>query len=215
MAKLVARIGAGVYRGERLDPNIFGPLEAFIAAMTLGFADWIMELASVDDAETHLNTESLVEVAVEPKPITLTRAEIYSVHFSIAQYEEELSSRADDPMRMILTELGGVPQIYQEGQTVPITLALTARFAQIKDDPFAAQKAVWNQAKRHVLAALRVQTGKTLVDVLTAPVTEEVEMLWEDIVMWDVDRERARKRKTQLPVPPAISNDYRMEDIRS
>jgi hypothetical protein len=37
-------------------------------------------VASVEDVESHLQTQELVEVSVAPKPITMTRAEIYAMH---------------------------------------------------------------------------------------------------------------------------------------
>lgn len=37
-----------------------------------------------------------------------------------------------DPLRGILAELGGVPNVlYQEGQTAPVTFNLTNRFAKV------------------------------------------------------------------------------------
>lgn len=136
-------------------------------------------------------------------------------------------------MRAILQELGGVPNVlYQEGQTAPVTFALSNRFAEVNgtalcqtifqstdyfptDDPLAAGKADWVQAKRHILAVLRVQTGTTIIDILTAPVTDEQEWTWEDIIRQDVHRDQMRKRKSQLPPVPTQGNDYRLDDIRS
>lgn len=54
-----------------------------------------------------------------------------------------------------------------------------------------------------------------MIDILTAPVTEEQEWVWEDIVRQDVQRDQARKRKSQLPPVPNEGNDYRLDDIRS
>jgi Ras GTPase-activating-like protein IQGAP2/3 len=71
------------------------------------------------------------------------------------------------------------------------------------------------QAKRHALAALRVQTGRTLIDTLTAKVADEDEWAWEDVVVQDIEREKSQKRKSQLPLPPALGQEYRLEDIRS
>jgi Ras GTPase-activating-like protein IQGAP2/3 len=77
----------------------------------------------------------------------------------------------------------------------------------------AVTKADWVQAKRHILATLRVQTGKTLIDILTAPVTDQEEFIWEDVVERDVARERIRKHKSSLP-PVPNGSDYTLEDIR-
>ncbi len=71
------------------------------------------------------------------------------------------------------------------------------------------------QAKRHALAAMRVQTGATLIDTLTARVTEEDEWAWEDVVVQDIEMERQRTRKSQLPLPPGAGHEYRLEDVRS
>jgi hypothetical protein len=43
-------------------------------------------------------------------------------------------------MRAILQELGGVPNVlYQEGQTAPVTFALSNRFAQVMGTWFLKQ----------------------------------------------------------------------------
>lgn len=54
-----------------------------------------------------------------------------------------------------------------------------------------------------------------MIDILTAPVTEEQEWSWEDIIRQDVHRDQMRKRKSQLPPVPNPGNDYRLDDIRS
>lgn len=109
----------------------------------------VSTVASVDDVESHLNTQELVEKSVEPKPITMTRAEVYAMHGTLMREEAAIVSpiyAADallsnisaqiisesDMMRAILQELGGVPNVlYQEGQTAPVTFALSNRFAEV------------------------------------------------------------------------------------
>jgi hypothetical protein len=62
---------------------------------------------------------------------------------------------------------------------------------------------------------MRVHTGKTLIDTLTAKVLDEDEWAWEDVVVQDIEREKSHKRQSQLPLPPASGQEYRLEDIRS
>jgi len=76
------------------------------------------------------------------------------------------------------------------------------------------QKEDWVQAKRHVLAVLRVQNGRTLFDVLVARPGEEQEQLWLDTVYRDMARERAKRAKHDLPPTPAEA-EYQIESIRS
>lgn len=214
--KLLICIACGHYRKITHDVHLFAPLEQYIAEAVPGFSEWILDIASVDDVQSHLRTQDLVEVAAEPKPVTLSRAEIYGMHSLLSAQLDDVAAADDDPVRKILAELGGVPNVlYQEGQSAPVTLVLGTRFAEVVDDPFAAQKADWSQAKRHALATLKVQTAKTLIDVLTMPVYQEDEEYWLAVVQFDIDSERAKNRKSRLPLPPTVSDEYRLEDIRS
>ncbi|KAJ9111090.1 hypothetical protein QFC19_001288 [Naganishia cerealis] len=223
VGKLVEAIATGRYRVPSYDVNMFATLEGYILDATPAFSDWILTrfawtpaVASVDDVESHLNTQELVEKSVEPKPITMTRAEIYAIHRTLMREEDAIIVSESDAMRGILKELDGVPNVlYQEGQSAPVTFALSNRFAKVIDDPLAAGKADWAQAKRHILAVLRVQTGKTIIDILTAPVSEEDEWIWQDVVQQDLHRDQARKRKSQLPPVPNQGSDYRLDDITS
>jgi hypothetical protein len=49
-------------------------------------------VASVDDVESHLNTQELVEKSVEPKPITMTRAEVYAMHGTLMKEADAIVS---------------------------------------------------------------------------------------------------------------------------
>lgn len=80
-------------------------------------------------------------------------------------------------------------------------------------DPHAEEKTLWVQAKRGVLAILRVQPGADLFESLMRPVTENDEILWEDIVDAEIENEKSKHPRRQ---PSAVGPDaaYRLEDIR-
>jgi Ras GTPase-activating-like protein IQGAP2/3 len=78
--------------------------------------------------------------------------------------------------------------------------------------PDAQQKEDWVQAKRHVLAVLRVQSGRTLYDVLVSPPRAEDEELWAEMVWKDMEREK--RTKGDLPPTPAEA-EYQIQSIRS
>ena len=122
----------------------------------------------------------------------------------------------DDPLRTILGELNGVPTVgnneLTDARDHPITLELTNRFANVRD-PHADEKALWVQAKRAVLAILRVQPSKDLVESLMQAVTEEHEIAWDSILEeMDVEQHRHNRR---MPSTAAADGAYRLEDIRS
>jgi len=143
-------------------------------------------------------------------------------------------SGADDPMKVILAELGGIPQLDNEelkdARDIAITLELTNRFAYVQGqicfllnflgclihliDPHAEEKTLWVQAKRGVLAILRVQPAQDLLESLMKPVTENDEYLWEEILEAEIENEMRQIPRRQ---PSTAVNDsaYRLEDIRS
>ena len=82
-------------------------------------------------------------------------------------------------------------------------------------DPHAEEKALWVQAKRAVLAILRVQPARDLVECLMQPVAEEHEMFWEDIVDREKLTDRMRQRQRRMPSTTGAESAYRLEDVRS
>lgn len=141
-------------------------------------------------------------------------------------------------MKAILAELGGIPQLDNEelkdARDTAITLELTNRFAYVQGqicfpfksspvsdlflihliDPHAEEKTLWVQAKRGVLAILRVQPAQDLLESLMKPVTENDEYLWEEILEAEIENEMRQIPRRQ---PSTAVNDsaYRLEDIRS
>ena len=81
-------------------------------------------------------------------------------------------------------------------------------------DPHAEEKTLWVQAKRGVLAILRVQPAQDLLGSLMRPVTEDDELLWEDILETEIQNE-ARQAPRRQPSAIAAESAYRLEDIRS
>lgn len=75
----------------------------------------------------------------------------------------------------------------------------------------ADEKALWVQCKRGVLAILRVQPAKDLVESLFQPVEEEHEFLWEDIVEHELHIERKHNRR--MPSTTGQEATYRLDDI--
>lgn len=84
----------------------------------------------------------------------------------------------------------------------------------IKLDPHAEEKTLWVQAKRGVLAILRVQPAQDLLESLMRPVTEDDELMWEEILEAEIDNEQMGHPRRQASTV-ATDSAYRLEDIRS
>lgn len=69
------------------------------------------------------------------------------------------------------------------------------------------------QAKRAVLAILRVQPAQDLVESLMQPVTDEHELAWETILD-EMQKDQLRHQR-RMPSTTGAESAYRLEDIQS
>lgn len=78
-------------------------------------------------------------------------------------------------------------------------------------DPDADAKALWVRTKRYVLAMLKVQPGRNLLDAFLAPVTEAHESEWSEIVMREMAEAESGSTRRAAMQSPATS----LEDVHS
>ncbi|ODO11581.1 hypothetical protein I350_00363 [Cryptococcus amylolentus CBS 6273] len=215
LANLLTHVAGQEYTNTPDQRLLRTPLEAFITAMAMPFREWVLDVADVEHAEGHFHAHELFESTVEAKPIKITRSDIYGTLSILVQNQDYITSgNKKDPIISILEELEGPPIEYDRGKNT-VNLRLTNRLAGPQPgDPDAAAKADWIQAKRHVLAVLRVQSGKTLFDVLVSSPEEVHEQMWIEEVHRDIALETARKAKHGLP-PTPVEAEYQIESIRS
>ncbi|KAF8529115.1 ras GTPase-activating protein [Hysterangium stoloniferum] len=214
ISKILTQISSGQLFGD--DDPCLTPINGFVESAISQMSRWFLEIANVPDAETQFHAHEFLDVTVQPKPVYISPNEVYSMHLLLAQHLDKLVSGHDDPLRVVLTELDGVPNLGTEelndARDRAITLELTNRFALVKD-PLADEKALWVQCKRGVLAILRVQPAKDLLESLFQEVEEEHEFIWEDIVHHELVTDRRRKRR--MPSTTGPESAYRLEDIRA
>lgn len=215
ISKVLTQIMNGSEFGDEKPSYV--PINDFVRKAIQQITAWLIEVASVPDAETQFHAHEFLDATVQPKPIYISPNEIYTIHSLLLQHQTFLSTGPDDQLKVILTELGGVPHLDNEelkdARETAITLELTNRFAVVHD-PHAEEKTLWVQAKRGVLAILRVQPAQNLLESLMGPVTDDVELIWEEILEAEIETEMRQIPRRQ---PSAAVGDsaYRLEDIRS
>ncbi|KAJ4478052.1 ras GTPase-activating protein [Lentinula aciculospora] len=214
ISRVMTQITSGVVFDDH-SPNMM-PINEFVSRAVSQISSWMLEVADVPDAEITFHAHEFLDATVPPKPIYISPNEIYAMHALIVQHLSDVAPAPDDAIRAILTELNGVPNFGNEelkdARDRTITLELTNRFANV-EDPLAEEKTLWVQAKRGVLAILRVQPTQDLLGALLRPVTEEDESVWEDILDVEIANEARQIPRRQAS---AIGADaaYRLEDIR-
>jgi len=212
ISKVLTQISCGKSFGD--NELSLTPINNFVESASAQFSRWFLQVASPSDPEVQFHAHEFLDATVQPKPVYISPNEVYSMHTLLTQNLNNLISGHDDPLRVILTELDGVPNLGNEelndARDRAIELQLSNRFALVKD-PLADEKALWIQCKRGVLAILRVQPAKDLIESLFQPVEEEHEFMWEDIV----ERELIvhHKRNRRMPSTTGVDSAYRLEDI--
>ncbi|TFK75932.1 hypothetical protein BDN72DRAFT_786097 [Pluteus cervinus] len=214
IATVLTQIFTG-FKFEDESPNYI-PINEGVGSAISKVKDWLFEVANVPDAETHFHAHEFLDATFQPKSIYISPNEIYTMHSLLSQHQDALVPDPNDPLRAILIELDGVPNLgsdeLKDARDTPITLELTNRFADVQD-PQAEEKTLWVKAKRAALAVLRVHPNQDLLTSLLTKPTEEEETIWEEIVDAEMENEQIRHHGRQAS---AIGGDtYRLEDIRT
>ncbi|KAG2152223.1 ras GTPase-activating protein [Suillus cothurnatus] len=213
ISKVLTQVASGSEFNDD-QPN-YVPINECVRTLIMQMTNWLVRtVADVPDAESHYHAHEFLDATVQPKPIYISPNEVYGMHVLLSQYQEKLSPDRHDALRVILHELDGVPHLdndeLKDARDRAVTLELTNRFAHVRD-PQADEKALWVQAKRSVLAILRVQPAQDLVESLMRPVSDDDELRWENILV-EMDNEPMPRR---MPSTSAGESAYRLEDIRS
>ncbi|KAL0579549.1 iqgap-related protein [Marasmius crinis-equi] len=217
----VSRVLTQITTGAEFDNDSpsYIPINDYVREAIGKLTVWLLQVADVPDADTQFHAHEFLDATVPPKPIYISPNEIYTTHGLLVQYIDDVAPAADDALRTIIGELDGVPHFGSEelkdARDTAVTLELTNRFADVQD-PHAEEKTLWVQAKRGVLAILRVQPAQDLLASLLQPVTDKHENDWEDIVEAELESEVIRTHDRRQPsTAGAESAAYRLEDIRS
>ncbi|KAJ7498942.1 ras GTPase-activating protein [Mycena latifolia] len=215
----ISKVLTQITTGSEFDDDSpkYVPINEFVRRAITEMTAWLLEVANVPDAETHFHAHEFLDATVQPKPIYISPNEIYTIHGLLTQHQDYLAPESGDTLKTILAELDGVPNLgndeLKDARDQAITLELTNRFANVRD-PLAEEKTLWVQAKRGVLALLRVQPAQDLIESILRPVTDEEEQIWEEILEAEAEHEQVGHGRRQASTTAADSA-YRLDDIRS
>lgn len=219
VSKMLTQVATGKLFSD--DNPYLQPLNEYVQQASQRFNQWLLHIVDVQDAEIQFSADEFLDHTVPQRPVIyISPNEIYSMHWLVAQQLEHMAPMAEDPLRVLLTELGPPPvsatQELNSARDSEITFELLSRRTSLKD-PEAETKALFVETKRLVLCLLKVQSGKTLMDVFLTPVTDQDELTWEEIVSLEVAADRQRQRGQRPPMPPDMAlqlRSPRLEDVR-
>lgn len=173
------------------------PLNEYVAVAIRRVKDAFVAITQVASAEERFEIDAFEDLTSKQKPtLYIKMSDIFAIHRLLAQEIEAISHDKEDPLRALITELGSVQasetELHNFGQT-EILLQLDPSFQQI-DDPDSELKAMFMETKRCILYIIRVQTGKTLMEILVKPITEEDDVRWEQLLREEREAHTGNKR---------------------
>ena len=162
------------------------PLNQFVDYGAQRFREWFFQILDVPDAEAQFNADEYLDHSLPHKPIIyISPNEIYSMHSLVLQNLDAITSGSRDPLRMLLSELGGAPlpasAELDQARQGEIAMTLKGKLDQM-DDPQTEEKALFASTKRCVLYLLKVQPADNLLQALIDEVTAEHEEAWASVI---------------------------------
>lgn len=134
--------------------------------------DYFTDLIEVAEPDEYLQVDRYMELTQKTKPIIIiSLKEITATHSFLQQNIHKLCKEADDPLRLILTDLGDPPQIAEEDNR-EIQLTLTNRFKQNMEEEISSSASLYAETKELVINTFRLipvqgtDTEQTLVSIL-------------------------------------------------
>ncbi|BGP20177.1 iqgap-related protein [Rhodosporidiobolus nylandii] len=212
VCKMLNGISVGRLFGQ--EAQHLTPMNDFITTSAKRFTDWLYEVINVQDAETHFHADEYVDAAAARRPVIyISPNDMYSTHTIIAENLDVIAPEEEDPVRKIIVEFGGAPSPasaeLSRARAEAVALTLATRLAP-QEDPDASKKHLFNQAKRRILAILKVHHGNDLEAVLAQHVTAEDEDAWARIVEEEELEEQRRAQAERRPVLPQVDNIHNM-----
>eukprot|EP01133_Synstelium_polycarpum_P007296 gene7296-8484_t len=152
------------------------PLNVFLDKNKDRLNDFLENLTRVDNLSDHLNLDKYIALgrAGADISINITLNEMYFVHSLLEQHINLLAPESNDPLRMILADLGPAPAQLPRQENANVELKLTNRL-ELNDSLNIKPEQMYNETKYLLFTVLRslasnkelnqIDMGATLAEV--------------------------------------------------
>jgi len=133
------------------------PLNNFINKNTEAVREFYSDLIEVADPDDYLQVDKYMELTQKTKPIILVSLnEMAQTHQNLAHHIEKLAKDKEDPLRLILNDLGEVPAMCPKEDDREIQLTLTNRFKQNMEEEISASASLYAETKELIISTFRL-----------------------------------------------------------
>ncbi|KAL1924088.1 uncharacterized protein VTP21DRAFT_7123 [Calcarisporiella thermophila] len=215
IAKMLHQIARGkIFADGEGEDKFVAPLNSYVIFSSGKFSKWFQAVTQAKTAEAYFHIDQYIDHATTQKPILyISPAEIFSMHGMLVDNLQEIAPLPDDPLNIILKELGKVPVVDETvQQQSDISLTLTDRFSSEVQDPDTELKRLFVETKSQVLMVIRVQKGRNLLEILISPVTPEDETAYAELIRQERGQHRANSA-SPLPESFAMLKRQTIENV--
>jgi len=129
------------------------PLNTFIEKNKPTVEHYFNSLVKVDEPEDHLQVNKYMELTQKTKPvIQISLHEIAATHDLLLQNLDALVSDKDDPLKVILNDLGPAPPVKADDRELQLTLTNRFKVAVEEDDEV---ERIYAETKEFIIPVLR------------------------------------------------------------
>ncbi|KAG0237507.1 hypothetical protein BGW42_000717 [Actinomortierella wolfii] len=198
ISKMLNQISVGKMFAD--DNVCLQPLNEYVSYASKKFAKYFTRVADVPEPEEQFDISEFNDQVNTTRPtVYISPYEIFTIHSILMDKIDILAPEMDDPLRVILSELGHPPSGYEEHAQGhgEICLTLQNRFTATLDDPDMDLKHLFVETKRYILAIIRIQSGRNLMEILERRVTVHEEQAWEEMKVTELRRQHHRQQQQQ------------------
>lgn len=152
----------------------FVPLNSFIEKNKPMIQEYVSSIYKVPEPEDKLQVNKYMELAQKAKPvIIISLHEIFKTHALLSENLSQLVTETDDPLKVVMADLGPPPASTDDDQDRELQLTLTNRFKVDVDEDSENQR-LYAETKELVIPILRLVPVQnsihrlSLMDVLEA-----------------------------------------------
>ncbi|KAG0317640.1 hypothetical protein BGZ99_006182 [Dissophora globulifera] len=183
------------------DDNVYlKPLNEYVGYAGARFAKYFGNVVEVVEPEQQFEVNEYVDQVNTIRPtVYMSPFEIFNMHGMLIDKIDVLAPEMDDPLRVILSELGNPPTGFEEHAQGhgEVCLTLQNRFTANLDDPDMDLKHLFVETKRYILAIIRIQSGKNLMEILERRVTIHEEQSWQELKATELSRQQHHQRRIE------------------
>ncbi|KAF9437665.1 hypothetical protein BGZ76_011706 [Entomortierella beljakovae] len=192
------------------DDNVYlKPLNEYVGYAGARFAKYFKSVVEVQEPEQQFEVNAYVDQMNTIRPaVFISPYEIFNMHAMLIDRIDVLAPEMDDPIRVILSELGNPPSGYEEHSQGhgEVCLTLQNRFTANLDDPDMDLKHLFVETKRYILAIIRIQSGRNLMEILERRVTVHEEQVWEELKVTEMSRQKHHQRRIDNASETSLSD---------